>query len=261
MIAQALIDNIVAKQLPRIIADAEWLLTVAAYADLPAGLRIVPMPAGRLSGFSLDSGHRLARAHGFAPGSVAVAVAAEGYLRDLLELWPDDTATGLAEAGLYVEFVTAHELAHAIGHEPDDDLRDGEADILRRLPEAAATIERASDHERTALHHGPEWAAAVVILAGRCARYRPGARHRWPRLLDVDLRRVGIDAQAVADAVGDVADELPLRKILAPQGAIVARVAQAIPDEATRALLIAERANETTPADPGHVAPVAAVVG
>lgn len=247
-----LADNIVRKQLGRLIADAESLLTVAAHADLPAGLRIVPMPTGGLSGFSLGSGHRLARAHGFPRGTVAVAVAAEGYLRDLLELWPDDTATGLAEAGLYVEFVAAHELAHALGHEPDDDLQDGEADILRRLPEAAATIERRSDHERTALHHGAEWAAAVVILAGRCARHRPGARHRWPRLLDVDLRRVGIDAQAVADAVGDVADELPLRELLAPGAALVARVAEAIPDQADRIALIESR--ETTSATPGHVA-------
>lgn len=253
-----LADNIVRRQLPRLIADAESLLTVAAHADLPAGLRIVPMPPGRLAGFSLDSGHRLARAHGFRPGAVAVAVAAEGYLRDLLELWPDDTATGLAEAALYVEFVAAHELSHALSHEPDGDLRDGEADILRLLPEAAATIERPSDHERTALHHGARWAAGLVILAGRCARYRPGARHRWPRLLDVDLRRVGIDAQAVADAVGDVADGVSLRELLAAGGTIVAAVAEAIPDETTRARLIAEHRNETTPADPGHVARVAA---
>lgn len=258
MIPEALTDNIVAKQLPGLLAGAEALMSVAAWADLPAGLRIVPMPAGRLAGFSIGSGHGLARAHGFRPGRVAVAVAAEGFLRRLLELWPDDTATGLAEAGVYVEFTAAHELAHALIARPDDELRDGEGEILRRLPEAAATIERPDRPERTARDHGAAWAAGIVILAGRCARYRPGARHRWPRLLGDDLQAVGIDAEAVALAVGDVADELPLRELLAPERDIVRRVAEAIPDDEQRARLIADRLIETSSADPGHVAPVAA---
>lgn len=258
---EPLADSIVRKQLPRLIADAEALVGTVAWRDLPAGLRIIDCAGGRLAGFSSGSGHGLAQAHGCRPGAVAIAVAAEAYLRELLELWPDDTATGLAEAGLYVEFVAAHELAHALVADIDSDLQPGEADILRRLPAAVGTGACERSPERTARQHGPAWAAAFVILAGRCGRSRPGARHRWPHLLDVDLRRVGIDARAVADVVADVADELPLREFLSPQGAIVARVAEAIPDEAARARLIAGRSNKTTPSDPGHVAPVADGVG
>lgn len=62
--------------------------------------------------------------------------------------------------------------------------------------------------------------------------------------MESDLRAVGIDAQAVADAVGDVADEQPLRPLLAPGAALVARVAEAIPSEAERAALIAQASED-----------------
>jgi hypothetical protein len=68
-----------------------------------------------------------------------------------------------------------------------------------------------------------------------------------------DLGAVGIDAEAVARAVGDVADELPLRELLAPGGDILERVAEVIPPEPERARLIAQ----AQAADPGHVATAA----
>lgn len=256
-----LIDNVVAKQLPRLIADAEALLRVAAWPDLPAGLRIIGCAGGRLAGFSCGSGHGLAEAHGFRPGAVAVAVAAEDALRVSLERWPDELPVALGEAAVMVEAVAAHELAHALVAEPDADLRPGAADILRQLPAAVGTIVSIDSAERAARDHGPAWAAALVVLHRRCMRYRPGARHRWADLLARDLRTYGIDADAVAVAVGDVADEAVLRDAFAHQGAIAARVADAIPDAATRARLIVEQQHETTPADPGHVALVAAGVG
>lgn len=256
-----LAENIVAKQLGRLVADAEALLGVAARRDLPAGLRIIPCDGSRLSGFSLGSGHRLAQAHGYRPGAVAVAVAAEDALRTALGWFPDEPAFVLGEAGLKIEFVAAHELSHALVNDIDDELRPDEGDILRRLPAAVGTVHVQRRAKREARDHGAAWAAALVILAGRCAAFRPGARHRWRERLDHDLRGYGLDPVAVAEAVGDVADELPLRELLAPQGAIVARVAEAIADEAERAALIAARwQTETTPAEPGHVAPVAAGV-
>lgn len=257
---EPLADNIVAKQLPRLIADAESLLTVAAWPDLPAGLRIINCAGSRLAGFCDGSGHRLAEAHGFRPGAVAVAVAAEDALRVALEWWPDELPDALGEAGVMVEAVAAHELAHALVAVPDADLRPGEADILRRLPAAVGTIASNDSSERTARDHGPAWAAALVVLYRRCMRHRPWSRRRWAERLDRELRGYGIDADAVAAAVGDVADDAVLREILAPQGVIAARVADAIPDAATRARLIAEQQRETTPADPGHVASVAAGV-
>lgn len=258
---EPLAHNIVARQLPRLIADAEALMRSAAWRDLPRGCRIIDIPSGALAGFCSGSGHRFAQAHGCRPGAVAVAVAAEDALRVALKQWPDELPTALGEAGCMIEFVGAHELAHALVADIDAELQPDVADILRRLPVAVGTFTGNTGSDRTARDHGERWAAGLVILSRRCREYRPRARHRWPELLAHDLRAVGIDAEAVEDAVGDVADEMPLREILAPQGAVAVRVAEAIPNEATRARLIAERRNETTPADPGHVAPVAAGVG
>jgi hypothetical protein len=187
-------------------------------------------------------------------------VAAEYALRRSLEVWADELPIAIAEAAVVIEAVAAHEVAHALVADIDAELRPGEADILRQLPVAVGTVAVRDSAQRTARDHGAAWAAGIVILSGRCRQYRPGARHRWQELLEEDLRAVGIDAQAVADAVGDVADELPLRELLAAGGMIAARVAEAIPDETQRAALIASQRNQTPSAEPGHVAPVAADV-
>jgi len=255
MIPQALAENIVARQLGRLIADAEALLAVVAWRDLPAGLRIIDIPGGWLAGGSLGSGHRLARAHGCRAGGVAVMVAAGCRLRWLLEAWPDDQPAALGEAALGIEAVAAHELAHVLIADPDPELRAGEADILRALP-AAVDEPRPTPADRTARDHGPAWAAGLVILGERCRRYRPGARHRWPVVIADDLAGYGIDAEAVARAVGDVGDEQPLRPLLAPGGGIVERVAEVIPCEPERARLIAQ----AQAAGSGRVAPAAAGV-
>jgi hypothetical protein len=253
----ALADNIVRRQLPRLIADAEALLSVAAWRDLPAGCRIIDIDGSLLAGFCSGSGHRFAQAHDCRQGAVAVGVAAEHALRAALDVWADELPVALGEAAVAVEFVAAHELSPALGADIDGELRQGESDILRRLPVAVGTVAVDDAPERTARDHGARWAAGLVILSQRCRQYRPRARHRWDELLKSDLQAVGIDAQAVADAVGDVADELPLRDLLAAGGNIVARVAEVIPDETQRAALIAARRN-TTPVKPRHVAPVAA---
>ncbi len=253
MIPQALAENIVKRQLGRIIADAEALLTVAAGPDLPAGLRIIDCAGGWLAGGSLGSGHRLARAHGCRRGGVAVMVAVGYRLRSMLEAWPDDLPAALGEAALKIEATAAHEVAHALLADPDLELRPGEADTLRALP-AAVGAPRPTSPERTAADHGAAWAAGLVILAERCRRHRPGARHRWPEVIADDLKAVGIDAEAVAVAVGDVADELPLRELLA--GGILERVAEVIPCEPERARLIAQ----AQAAGSGHVVPTAAGV-
>jgi hypothetical protein len=250
MIAQALADNIVRKQLSRLIADAESLLTVAARRDLPAGLRVIDCAGGRLAGGCLGSGHRLARAHGFRPGAVAVMVAAEHRLRFMLDLWDDNLPAALGEAALAIEAVAAHEVAHALVADPDAELQPGEAEALRRLP-AAVAAPRATPAERTARDHGAAWAAGLVILAERCRQHRGWARHRWPAVIADDLRSVGIAHDAVADALGDVGDELPLRHLLAPGAGLVARVAEAVPPEHERARLIAQ----ASAGDRGHVAP------
>lgn len=258
MIAQ-LADNIVARQLGRIIADAEALVRVAAWRDLPAGLRIIDIPGGWLAGGSLGSGHGLARAHGCRPGTVAVMVAAGHRLRFLLEAWPDDSQAAIGEATVAIEATAAHEVAHALLAHADPELRAGEADVLRRLP-AAVGAPRPTSPDRTAADHGPAWAAGLVILAERCRRYRPWARDRWRERLEDDLQAHGIAHRPVADAVGDVADDAPLRDLLSPEGDIVRRVAAVIPDEAERARLIARLIAQASADGSGHVAPAAAGV-
>ncbi len=253
-----LADNIVRKQLGRLMADAESLLGAVAWRDLPAGLRIIDIVGGRLAGFCIGSGHRFAQAHGCRPGAVAVAVAAEHALRASLDVWGDDLPAALGEAALAIEFVTSHEAAHAVTADTDGELRPVAADILRKIPALVGTVAANDSAEQTARDHGAPWAAGVVILSQRCSRYRPEARHRWPEVLRLDLEAKGIDPQAVAEAVGDVGDEQPLCELLAAGGDIVARVAAAIPDEAQRVAIIATRRSETPPVDPGHVAPVAA---
>lgn len=257
MIPEALIDNLVRRQLPKLIADAEALLSVAAWHDLPAGLRIIDCAGGRLAGFCDGSGHRFAAAHGGRPGAIAVAVAAEAALRAALEEWPDNLPAALGEAGLVIECVAAHEAAHALVADIDAELRPGEADILRGLPAAVGTMSGNSSPERTARDHGAAWAAGLVILHRRCRQYRPRARHRWDELLDHDLREVGIHPATLFGALGDVADEVPLRELLAPSGALVVAAAKVIPPEHERATSIANRHN-TTPMEPRHVAPAAA---
>lgn len=250
---ESLTDNIVRKQLAGLVADAEALLTVVAHADLPAGLRIVNVAGGSLLGFSLRSGHGFAQAHGFRPGTVAVGVAAETILRCRLNCYGDDLDDGLWSAGLRIEYIAAHETAHALACPTIDcDPQPVDVKAMRLLPTRVEKLPP-TPASRTAEGHDAPWAAALVILAGRCRKYRPQSRHRWPELLKDDLDAVGIDAQAVADAVGDVADELPLRELLAPGAALVERVAEAIPDHADRVALIESR-ETTSAADPGHVA-------
>lgn len=246
----ALADNIVKRQLVRLVADAEFLLTVAAHADLPAGLRIVNVAGGSLLGFSLRSGHGFAQAHGFRPGAVAVGVAGETILRSRLKVYGDDLDDALWSAGLRIEYVAAHELAHALACRTIDcDPQPVDVKAMRLLPESVDTMPP-TPASQTAAAHGVPWAAALVILVKRCQRLRPYSRPRWADLMEGDLRAVGIDAQAVADAVGDVADEQPLRPLLAPGAALVARVAEAIPSEAERAALIAQASED----EQGHVA-------
>lgn len=245
MIAQALADNIVRKQLAGMIADAECLLRVAAWRDLPAGVKIITCAGDVVSGFSIGSGHRFAEAHGCRPGAVAVAVAAEDRLRAMLELYPDDLPAALGEGRCAIETVATHELAHAlVGDDVADAVADVDPAIMRMLP---ARVARRSDKPflQTARDHDASWLAALVILFDRCRRYRPWARDRWAERLIDNITGYGApDHRAVADAVGDVADDAPLRDLLSPEGDIVRRVVAAIPAEAERARLIAQARGE-----------------
>jgi hypothetical protein len=235
MIAAALTDNIIGRQADIIRRDAEALLAVAAWADLPAGVAVLPL-TGRpeASGASIGSGHALALAHGCRPGAVAVRVDVVGIMRAALTASADDAALGILAARPMIEAVAVHELAHALVHDPDDTSTAAEAVALVAACDAAALRTGADAH-------GPRWAAAVVVLTRRVIRLRPA--HERPALkaaMHADLQAYGLDAAAVAEALGEIADEEPLRELLAAGGDVACRVARACPPDAERQASINE---------------------
>jgi hypothetical protein len=211
-------DNVVR----RIVTDAELLLWAVAEADLPAGLRIIDIGLAPIDGMAIWSGHRLAAAHRLRPGTVAVGVAAQALVGEALTLCPD-------EAQLVVEAVTAHELAHALVADIEGEADEATLAVLRDLPTLLAdALPAASAPARMARDHGPRWARALVALGQRCAGIRRLSRSAWASVIEADLRQYGIDADAVADALGDIAAEASLRELLAEGGPVAERLALAV---------------------------------
>lgn len=230
------IELLVADHARRIAADAEALLTVAAWPDLPAGMVVLPLDGcDYAGGMSIGSGHNLALAHGCRPGAVAVRVDVAGAVRTALTAAPDLPAIAVNVAGLVAETVAIHEASHALVADLDAE-HDIAGAIARVRAAESATIRCGADA------HGPRWAAAVVVLTGRAIRLRPAnERHGREDSMRRDLEGYGIDAAAVAAALGDVADEVVLRRLLAAGGDAARRVAAACPPEPERQAVIEHR--------------------
>jgi hypothetical protein len=217
--------------------DAEELLAVAAAPDLPAGMVVLPL-GGRddASGSSLGSGHDLALANGCRPGAVAVRVDVAGILRIALTEAADRPGIAIDVARHAAEQIAIHEAAHALI---------ADLDAERSIAEAVARV-RAADARpalRDADVHCPRWAAAVVVLAERAIRLRPAEeREDLEWFARKDLRRYGIEAVAVADALGEVADEVRLRELLAADGDAARRVAAVcLPEHERQAVILEHR--------------------
>jgi len=216
--------------------DAEALLTVAAWPDLPAGMAVLPLDGcDYASGKSIGSGHDLALANGCRPGAVAVRVDVAGIVRQAVAADPNYPTVALDVAAMVAEAVAIHEAAHAIVAEPD-----AEKDIAGAVARVRAA--EAAPSRSGADAHCPRWAAAVVALTCRAIRLRPAIERvdREATLRD-DLSRYGIDAAAVADALGDVADDARLRELLAAGGDVASRVASACRPQAERQAVIDHR--------------------
>ena len=237
-------DNVVR----RIVTDAELLLWAVAEADLPAGLRIIDIGLAPVAGVAICSGHRLAAAHRLRAGTIAVGVAARALVGEALALCPD-------EAQLVVEAVTAHELAHALVADIEGEAGEATLAVLRDLPALLAdAVPTLSAPARMARDHCPRWAGALVALGQRCAGIRRLSRSAWASVIEADLRAHGIDAEAVADALGHVPPDAGLRELLAEGGPVAERLALAVPGLGERITAIG--IHRSTPAEPGHVAPV-----
>ena len=237
-------------EIVRVKSDAELLLWAVAGADLPAGLRIIDIGRASISGVAVGSGHGLAHAYRLRPGMIAVGVALEALADDVIGLGfcSDDAAFA-------IETVAAHELAHAIVTPADGERSPACEQALRDLPALVAAMSPLlGEPDKEARDHDGRWAGALVAIVRRCGAVRPLQRAAWAACGKADLRRYGIDADAVADALGDIPDEVSLRDLLAEGGPVADRVAQAVPSLGDR--IIAIGMHQSTPAEPGHVAPV-----
>jgi hypothetical protein len=144
--------------------------------------------------------------------------------------WIDDPAIVLRESAVLIETVVAHEVAHSLT-QPADVMVSAES--LRGLTLTAAAWPAPSP-VKLVRDHCPRWAAANLLIASRCSRYRPLARQRWHERIAGQLAFYGFDSSAVADALGDVGDESSVRDLLAPGSVVSRRVESACPAEAER---------------------------
>jgi hypothetical protein len=230
-----LTDNIVIAPERRLVGDAESLLAVAAWADLPAGIALLPATRGDVGGLSVGSGHLLAVAHELPPGAVAVQVDARGILRLSFAEAIENPEVGLKVARQFIEHVAIHEAAHALVAPLDPAASATEAKAIVAARVAGPT------NDEAACHH-PRWAAALVILSRRIVGLRPAAeRAARERVARADVGHYGLDADAIDAALGEVDADCSLRELLAPGGAVADRVAAACPAVAERRAYIEHR--------------------
>lgn len=230
-----LAENIVTAQERRLVRDAEAVLAVAAWADLPAGVAVLPVTRADAGGLSFGSGHLMATAHGLPPGAVAVQVDAAGILRLSVAESIENPEVGLKVARQFIEHVAIHEAAHALVAPLDPEVSAAQAKAIVAARVAGPT------NEEAACHH-PRWAAALVILSRRMLDLRPAAeRAVRERIVRADIGHYGLDAAAIDAALGEVDADCSLRELLAPGGAVADRVDAACPSVAERRAFIEHR--------------------
>jgi hypothetical protein len=164
-----------------------------------------------------------------------VRVDVAGITRQAIAAAPARPTLTLDVARLVAEAVAIHEAAHALVAEPDAQ-HDIDGAVARVRASEAGPVRCGADA------HGPRWAAAVVVLTARAIRLRP-AHERGDRQATMrqELTGYGIDAAAVAEALGDVADEVRLRELLVSGGDAAGRVAAACLPEHDRQAAIEHR--------------------
>jgi hypothetical protein len=240
-----LAENIATAQERRLVRDAEAVLAVAAWADLPAGIAVLPMMRTDAGGMCIGSGRLLAVAHEL-PG-VAVQVDVGGFVRAALGVVPEvealagGVARGRVEAlavdvvRRMAEAIAAHELAHALV---------APLDVAASAAEAKAIVAACNSipfPDLAECHH-PRWAAALVILSRRMLDLRPAAeRDDRLAIMRTDIGRYGLDADTIDAALGDVDADASVRELLAPGGAVADRVAAVCPTVAERRAYIEHR--------------------
>jgi hypothetical protein len=238
-ILSPLAANIVAKRSPLIARNASALCAVIAWSDAPAGVAVLPAVDGgdRAGGCCIGSGHTLARAHGYREGVIAVRVNVANIIRAALSDTAGDAVEAIELATVFCESVACHEVAHAVVA-PLDQPRDVAQAVALVGRVDQNQMQRKSADAEAAGHH-PRWAAAYVVLQRRAMEVRPAVeRSAREAFLRADLQGYGHDLDAVADALGDVAPDASLRKLLAPGSGAAIRVAEACRPAAECAAII-----------------------
>lgn len=233
---------LIVDHLPRIVQEAEGLLSLAGWPDAPFGVRIVECTGEGLDGRSWGSGHRVASAHGL--DGIAVMVAC----RKIVDRWLEEPAglTGpewaaawsrkvVEVATVSVEQTSLHELAHALSHPLDAPLVDEHQAAEYRSAASAASAGYVAAVE--AVHHGAAWAAAAAILYGRASLFRKELKGRWSFIVRREFERYGMSFDAVADAVAGISEDSPLRPLLSDK-VFLSSVEAVIPPADERAALI-----------------------
>jgi hypothetical protein len=234
------VSGIIASREPIILADAAALVSVAAWADAPEGVAVLPVTGAPVGGVCFGSGHRTAVAEGLREGMLAVRVDVAGIIRTAIEEEPTDEAQAVYLAGIVAEAVACHEVAHGLVS-PLDRPMSREAAIESLAGLDANDWGRPSP-AREAEGHNARWAAANIILQRRAARLRRHEERGFRDLfLRADLAGYGLDLDAIADALGRVPDEARLRDLLAAGGEVDRRLAAVCPGVEERAAVIAQR--------------------
>jgi hypothetical protein len=257
------VEALVEATLPAAREAIDRLLSAIAWADEPAGCRIIPDCPRGLWGLSRGSGHTPAIAAGYG-GGVAVFVG----VRMLIARWLDHHAefdgigrpemaaswrAKLARTGATQAATTAvHELAHALVSARDE-IPPSHADLERcRNVGAQAFAITAPDDAKV---HPPAWAAAYAVLSSRAALVREADSELLEQFAKEDAAGYGIDLEVVRAAIGRVEPDAPIRPLLA-DAELIARVEATMLSFDDR---VALRASKIESAAPG--VPVAAVVG
>lgn len=209
--------NIVHRQAPRLLADAEHLARVCVWPDLP-GLHVVDISglASDLDGMSIGSGYRLAAHYGFRTGWPAVGVSVGRLMTDVLRTDHDRIET----ATILIEQTTLHEVAHAVLGR--DDMNSDQIGTTMRTLRSRQRLDQPAAQQWQ--DHHDRWASALLILTDRAQQYRRRHGDLIAMLSHSQIEDAGHSVQALRRVIGAVEGDAPIGHLLGQSGPLTARL-------------------------------------
>ncbi len=183
------------------------------------------LPRG-IVGAAIGIGAGIAAAYGLRPTGVRAVIV---DVRQIVA----DPATPTAEELVRVECSALHEAAHSLVATADA--------VPTRVEEQICTVGSVVPSytaEEVARQHGPRWAMAYWLLAGRACAYRPARRVQLRAAVGRDVMKYGyLPADLEALAAGVPAEEQLTDKVAAT-GLWAPLLELRLPDEQTRAAAV-----------------------